>query len=91
MCCSKCFERICSKSVSAGKLWLNLCEIQAAFCKRPLTSDEESKELKILESLGFITTTDTIPHIIVKINGQQEDEEGIFFCIGNCNDQESLH
>lgn len=91
MCCSKCFQKICMQSISAGKLWLHLCEIQATTFMNPVSGEKGSKELAILEKMGFITTTDVNDHIVVKVHGMQQDEEGIYFCIGNCNDQEDVH
>lgn len=85
VCCHECFERIGLRNVYAAKLWLELCDLKlknGMFGLRVL----DFPELRMLEVLRFITTTESPQHIIVRVNGEKKDQEGIYFCCGACND-----
>ena len=90
-CCDSCFSMLAKRSVRLAKLWLELCDIQI---NTKIVFGLKTKDfpmLRLLETLGFIVTTDTPCHpdiidiIVVKVIGKQEDELGIYFCGGKCN------
>ena len=83
LCCDGCFRLIAKKNTVSAKLWLDLCEIQAQCNIFGLVMPDNSY-LRLLETLRFITTTDTPSFIVVKVHGEQEDELGPFFCGGKC-------
>ncbi len=83
ICCGECFDIIAKRSLKAATLWISLCEIQTNSSIFGLRT-KDFPALRILEILGFIRTTDTPDIIIIKVLGQQEDNDGVFFCGGHC-------
>ncbi|MFI0477762.1 MAG: hypothetical protein ACH349_01365 [Candidatus Rhabdochlamydia sp.] len=83
LCCDECFNLLAKRSVDAACLWLDLCEIQKS-CKVFGLKVEDDPYFQLLECLGFITTTDALSLIIVKVHGREEDGLGAFFCGGKC-------
>lgn len=83
LCCDECFDLIAKRSGQAARLWLDLCEVQNTCTLFGLRMDDNAL-LQLLEILGFITTTDTIDCIVVRVHGKKEDGLGSFFCGGNC-------
>jgi len=84
ICCDGCFELIGMRNVYAARLWLDLCNLKV---KNGIFGVKTSDlpEIRMLEVLGFITTTDSEEHIMIRVNGDKNDQEGPFFCCGNCN------
>lgn len=82
ICCHKCFRLIANKSTNAARLWLEICE-EVTRCEI-LSTDVENTPLRVLEAFGFITTTDTIDNVLIKVHGKSFDEIGVFFCGGKC-------
>lgn len=85
LCCDQCFELLAKRSTKAARLWIDLCEIQST-CSIFGLRIEDNPLLQLLEVLQFITTTDVMNLIIVKVHGQKEDGLGPFFCGGNCDE-----
>ena len=83
LCCDDCFCMIAKRSTTAAKLWLDLCEIQNT-CQCFGLAILDNPYLQLLESYGFITTTDTQHLIVVKVHGKEDDVLGSFFCGGKC-------
>ena len=83
LCCDSCFDLIAKRSPSAAKMWLDLCEIQET-CNWFGLAMTDNAYLNLLESLKFITTTDTMTMILVKVHGKEGDGLGAFFCGGKC-------
>ena len=85
VCCNRCFRLIAKQSTTAARLWLDLCEVQM---ERKLfglvTSDNAA--LKTLETMRFITTTETPTMILVKVNGHQFHKGDNLFCGEKCNE-----
>jgi hypothetical protein len=83
LCCDECFGIIASRNVNAAKLWLELCEIRV---KREIFAlvTKNPQNLRILEILGFVVTTETKNFILVKVNGLRYDRVNIYFCGGRC-------
>jgi hypothetical protein len=84
ICCAKCFRLIASKSTNAARLWLDICDLQIK--AELLSTDVENTPLRILETFGFITTTDTIDKVLIKVHGKQYDDLGVYFCGGKCDE-----
>ena len=84
ICCNECFDLIARKSTISAKLWLDLCDLYIKSNIFGLRS-EDFRELRILELLGFIITTETPDIILVKVQGQCEDYQGVYFCGGFCH------
>lgn len=83
LCCESCFEIIAKYNTHTAALWLDLCELQLHSPVFGLWT-EECEELRLLEILGFIVTTETPNIIIVKVKGERCDNQGPYFCGGNC-------
>ncbi len=84
-CCDDCFSKIAIRSTASAQLWVDLCEIQAD-CNLFGLAMKDFPALRILEILGFIVTTETPEIIVVKVLGEHEDDEGVYFCGGNCDE-----
>jgi hypothetical protein len=85
LCCDSCFEMIAQESTRAARLWLDLCELQLHSRIFGLLINDEIS-IRILETMGFILTTETPHMIVVKVNGFSTQEDGSFFCGGNCEE-----
>lgn len=85
MCCDDCFALLARRNTSAAKLWMELCEVQVKSEVFGLIM-EDNAYLALLESLGFIVTTDMPDVIVVKVQGHHKDNMGSFFCGGNCRE-----
>ena len=84
ICCDGCFTLLAKRSTNASKLWLDLCEVQITCNIFGLRTDD-NPHFHLLETLGFITTTETSDLIIFRVNGMEQDGLGAFFCGGNCD------
>jgi len=81
VCCDECFEKIGKRSTKAARLWMTLCGkycgMQGAFYVM-----QDFAELRLLETMGFITSTEDGSHIRVKVHGLTSWEAGTpCFCI----------
>lgn len=83
VCCGQCFELIARIDTSAAKLWLDLCELRMHSTIFGIITDD-TPDLRLLESLGFILTTETSTIIFIKVLGHQKDALESFFCGGRC-------
>lgn len=81
-CCEKCFEDLARKSTGAAKIWLNICalceEAETSFARIRFT---DFPELRELEMMGFVTTLEQPPYLLIKINGLNTADSGNYFCI----------
>lgn len=85
-CCDRCFETLQKRSAKAAKIWMNLCQ---SYMEIPglFSVEGNSPQIRILETLGFITTTDCSDdvysdYIILRVNGHRKDFYGEdCFCI----------
>jgi len=78
--CDECFARICKLSAGAGRLWMDICTMTEGHLILALKSDE-FEELRILEMLGHIVTTDKREHIMIRVLGHP----ATYFCNGDCD------
>lgn len=87
-CCSDCFEYLQSIDWLAARVWVELC-MESTERKTPLIKVfNDHSSLRTLEKEGYILTTESPPHIKVKLLGEMmeftdEDEEieERIFCI----------
>lgn len=83
LCCDFCFEKIAKKNSTAASLWLDLCELQDT-CYILGVMVPDNHLLHLLETMGFITTTETEDMLLMKVHGKEEEYFGSFFCGGLC-------
>ncbi len=82
VCCEECFEKIGKKSTSAARLWMQLCGIRLQRGEVFSLYMQDFPELRVLETLGFITSTETALEVLVRLHGLRFMEGGIpSFCI----------
>ena len=82
-CCSDCFTRLARGcNTTTAKLWMDLCakylDIDGCFH----IQDDDTYEIKELERLGFIVTTEDSEGTLVRVKGFGHDfTEQIVFCL----------
>lgn len=86
LCCDECFAHIAKMNTSAAILWLDLCELQLSCEVFGVRERGEMKSICLLENLGFLVTTDTDDHTIIKVLGLTRENNNTFFCTGKCNE-----
>lgn len=84
--CERCFSKISKKSEECAYIWLNLCKIFYEADKRLiLIKPFYYKQLRTLEMMKFILTTDTKNSVIMKVLGEEKiQDRHVFFCGGHC-------
>lgn len=85
ICCDNCFGLIARRSTSAARLWLDLCDLQMNSQMFGLRT-QDFPTLRLLETLGFILTTEIPGIIMVKVQGRHDDPLGTYFCGGKCGE-----
>lgn len=85
-CCDECHRRIGMRSVSASRLWLDFCD---QFTRQGIFNfydhSVDSSELRILETMGYIVSSENRENILIKLLGVQQDYNGdLIFCTGDC-------
>ena len=93
ICCSDCFNFIARNSVSAAKLWMNLCESVSNDIEKDPTIVVVAEENYVhvftsLERMGFIVTTETSDYLVLKMNGIYSKRIGEICC---CSESHSNH
>lgn len=87
VCCEKCFGLIARKSTTAARLWITLCDVELLYGNHFGVDACDWASLRQLELLGFVLTTEaasTEHAVLVRVDGKQSDEEGVYFCGGRC-------
>ena len=80
ICCEKCFEDIGRKSCNAAKLWMDLCALYLEEGDYFRLSGCSS-EIRILEKMRFLLSTDEAETIAVHVKGHILSDMGEhFFC-----------
>ena len=81
VCCEQCFETIGKKSTKAAKLWMDFCALGLQESEIVVIENNDFPELRVLENLGFVVTTDRYRAIAVRVIGHGITEDGEhFFC-----------
>lgn len=78
-CCLECYKYIFNICSSAALLWKDLCFVNEELCMDDsflILEEEDSPDIKILEENGFVITTETKNHIILKLKGEEP-----IFCV----------
>ncbi len=85
VCCDDCFASIGKRSTAAARMWLELCSFKVASGIFGLKTDAFT-EIRMLETMGFITTTEAEPDdvLLIKVNGDTKT----YFCRGECDGKE---
>lgn len=81
ICCEKCFEEIAKTDTSASKLWMDICN-NTIIDKSNVCALKDFPELRRLELMGFIITTDVEDFIEIKLIGLTKTPEGEDFICG---------
>ena len=80
ICCEECYDKICETNKRAARLWLDLCIVQMKNAGPVNCLD--AVELKTLERLGYIKTTEDLEAVKVVVNGHYGARDGNdYFCL----------
>lgn len=83
ICCSKCFDVIARRNQKAAQFWLQLCDLEKTHGLFGIKCND-TPAMRDLELMKFIITTETNSTILIKVLNKQTDEQGPFFCRGDC-------
>ena len=79
-CCEKCFQTIEKRNSKAANAWMHLCLLHLTKGLN-LAVFKDKPEIRALEILGFIVSTDFQTSISIKIKGHIMTDDGEhFFC-----------
>jgi hypothetical protein len=82
ICCEKCFEVIGKKNTKAARVWMDLCALRLAQGEVINLQIQDFPELRTLELLGFLVSTDHPYSTSIRIAGHIHTVEGQdFFCL----------
>ncbi len=82
MCCEKCFETIGKRNTRAAKIWMDVCCMHLNTGKVVFLKNQDFPELRVLEMLGFLISTDQQNGLAIRVNGHMSTEDGEhFFCV----------
>lgn len=85
ICCEKCFECIGKRSTNAARLWMDLCTTKMD-CGNPVVCmPYETPEIRALELLGYVVSTEMQDHVRVNVLGYFSNEYQHAFCIKGGN------
>jgi predicted amidophosphoribosyltransferase len=83
-CCSSCLEHIAKINTNAARLWCDLC----ALPQTPiLVHGQDMPELRILEQLGYVVSTESAENLSIRLEGRHNFSEDLptFYCINRLN------
>ncbi len=82
ICCEKCFETIGRRNTTAARLWMDFCAMRLENNGVVVLDTVDFPELRLLETLGFVVSTDQDHSIAIRVNGCMNTETGEpFFCV----------
>lgn len=81
VCCEKCFETIGKRNTRAARLWMDFCAHYLEYGEVIYMKNREFPELRILETMGFLVSTETEHGTAIKVKGHILDDDEHFFCI----------
>lgn len=82
MCCEKCFEIISQRNTRAARYWMDFCAHYLENGEVIHIKNKDFPELRILEMMGYLISTDQEDITAIRINGHMNTEDGEhFFCI----------
>lgn len=81
ICCEDCYAAICKKSIKAAKLWMQLCAVKMTKDVFVLENND-FPELRILENMGFLVSTDQYKSLSIKTRDfKLTEDDQPFFCV----------
>lgn len=82
ICCETCFEKIGKRNTAAARLWMDFCVAHKQKAGMIKVVSGDVPEVRVLELLGFITSTDKPGHLIVDVKGHLLTDDGNdFYCL----------
>ncbi len=86
VCCEQCFEKIGKRNTKAARMWLDLCALKVDQTAKVedfiILENHDFPELRVLEMLGFVLSTDRPQSLAIKVNGHYQTHEGQdMFCL----------
>lgn len=82
ICCEQCLENIARNSTNAARIWMDLCAINVKKGNPFPLLTIDFPELRALEQMGFIVTTDQNGKLMIRLNGRCLTDDGYdFFCL----------
>ncbi len=82
VCCEQCFEAIGKRNTKAAKAWMEICAAGMTSGEIFSSTTRETPEVRALELMGFIVTTDRGDSIAIKVKGHMKGLNGDhFFCL----------
>lgn len=85
-CCAKCFKKIALAHTNAVRVWLKLCEFSITHGNIFTLNLEDFEELRILELLGFLVSTEKKTGITIKLVGIKHSLTNKHFCGEFCDE-----
>ena len=82
--CSFCFEALAKKNPDLARLYDNLCSAQKHPSIPFLKVEQDFPNLRNLELMGMIVTTDAFHYILARVKEKKMSKEDSFFCGGLC-------
>jgi len=82
VCCEQCFEVIGKRNTRAARLWMDLCSMILESGEPVFFLSSDFPELRVLETLGFLVSTDLDDSLAIRIHGHMSTLDGEhFFCV----------
>jgi hypothetical protein len=82
VCCERCAETIGMRNARAVRLWMDFCALRLQQGEVVLLRSHDFPELRVLETMGFLISTDQENFLAVKVRGHLHTSEGDhYFCI----------
>lgn len=82
ICCEKCFEIIGKKNTNAARIWMDLCSMRMNLGEVYILKTPDFPELRILENLGFVVSTEKPNGIAIRMTGHIHTYDNQhFFCL----------
>ena len=76
ICCEKCFETIGKRNTVAARFWMDLCAMSLNKGQPVILETKDFPELRVLETLGFVVSSDRLKTIAVRVNGHCHTDDG---------------
>ena len=78
--CDDCFEHIAKTNMRAAKLWLDMCHLTIHQEKPLILLHDMDDRIILLESSGYIVTSEVNQTLLVRCLGRILDHDGDYFC-----------
>jgi hypothetical protein len=82
VCCEECFHTLGKKKAKLVRLWMDLCTMYCAANRSVYLDEQIIPNLRNLENLGFVVSTECNNGLLIKVMGHCVSNEGErCFCI----------